>query len=286
MENEAEVTFTLFRIQIIKSNQLSLLNEDTDKKKIIISAINERPELTISEMNWHIGNIAELDNGDGIYFQVGKEFPKIQSVIDDESGDFLPKIDYIAPNTPVILDLRYQVAAIAANSELAQDTRSVAKKIKKLISSSTTIKQINAEFTIDPINDPMGFLEIIMSAEEVTKFQVTYGLPNVWDADDDFQKPFQKTTGNIGASESTAKFKGSNLNKGVIKSLTRAASVIGKRAKAWVKKEGAEKSVPITQESNQVTITSSLPVNSQDMRKQTQILEETRATYERVRQNE
>ncbi len=286
MNNEAGVVFTLFRIQVTKSEQLPLFSGDLDRKEIIVSAINEKPEMLISETLWHIGNINQFDNGRGLYFQVGKEVSKQQSVIDDESGDFLSEINLVAPNTPVVIDLLYQVAAIAGNPELAQDPRSVSNKIKRLMMASAIVKELQVDISIDPINDPMEFLEIVMAADAVTRFQVTYGLPNVWDAENDFQRPFQEAASKLGSTESTAKFKGDDLDRGAIRLLTRAASSVGKRAKAWVKKGLSSKAVPITQEENQVTFTSAPPTDSQDLRKQAQILEEVRTTYERVRQSE
>lgn len=286
MNNETGVVFTLFRIQITKSVQLPLFYRDIDRKEIIVSAINEKPELLISETLWRIGNINLFDDGRGLYFQVGKEVQKQQSVIDDESGDFLSEFNVVAPNTPVIVDLHYQLAAIASSTELAQISRSVSGKIKRLMMSSSIVNELQVDISIDPINDPMEFLEIIMAADAVTKFQVAYGLPNVWDAESDFQKPFQETAGKLGASESTAKFKGDDLDRSAIRQLTKAASAVGKRAKAWVKKGLSSKPIAITQEENQVTFTSTPPVDSHDLRKQSQILRTVRTTYERVRQSE
>lgn len=99
-------------------------------------------------------------------------------------------------------------------------------KLQKLLQATKVIEESRAKVDISVINDPTEFLEQIQAAAAVTKFQVSFSLPNVWDADKDFQQPFQETSREVGAEQAAATFKGEDLQRDSLVKLTRAAAAV------------------------------------------------------------
>jgi hypothetical protein len=247
-DDRGQLLFTLFRAQIHLPGQLSLLSNLRTEPEILKAAILEKPTLQHSRGAWHIGNVKQLPL-DGLYFAIGKELPKQVAFLDDE-GDFHNQSAIFAPNTHVLLDLKYQVLGIAKNSDLSPEPKAVARKLRDLLRATEVVEQTGCKVSIAVIYDPAEFVDMIKEASAVTKFQVSYGLPNVWDAEEDFQKPMQETSKALGSDSATASFSADDLNRDKLVSLTRAATAIGKKAKAWLRRPASSKKIQVTTDKN------------------------------------
>ncbi len=283
MEEPKSLLFTLFRVQVFLPEQLPLLIDYREPREFLKAALLEKPTVEHARGSWHIGNVKDVAPT-GLYFAIGKELPRQVGSL-DQDGDFQNLSTLVAPNTHALLDLHYQVLAIAKNSELAPESKSVAKKLQKLLQATDIIRESEARIDISAIDDPEEFIQLIMGAAAVTKFQVTYGLPNVWDAEEDFQKPFQNASRTLGAEEATAVFKADDLDRDNLVRLTRAAAAVGKRAKAWIKRQPRAKPVAMTPKNRPATHASEPPPQSgsQVVRWANETLLDIRRLYEEIR---
>lgn len=283
MEDQKPLLFTLFRVQVFVPEQLPLFIELREPVEFLKAALLEKPTVDHPRGSWHIGNVAEIPPT-GLYFAIGKQLPRQMGAL-DEAGDFHTLNALVAPNTHVLLDLHYQVLGIAKNSELAPASKTVARKLQNLLQTADVIKQAGAKVDISTIEDPAEFVELLEKVAAVTKFQVSFSLPNVWDAEEDFQRPFQKTSREAGASNSSATFRGDDLERGTLVRLTRAAAAVGKRTKAWVRRTKASKPVPITPKENPAIHASEPPPveASQSVRWASETLLGIRRLYEEIR---
>jgi len=186
-------------------------------------------------------------------FFIGKEQPTRFGTVGAD-GDFHEAEALVAPNTLVVVDLNFQLLAIAHRIELSQSVYAVASRIRTLLASTTVVVETGCTVSVEAINDPTDFIQVLESAAAVVKFKVAYGLPNVWDVDRDFQRPIQDTARVLGAYEGEATFKGDDLRRGPLVRLARASSAIGKRAVAWVQKIAGERVVAVRQENNPVIL--------------------------------
>lgn len=286
MEEQKPLLFTLFRVQIFLPEQLPLLISYREPREFLKAALLEKPTVEHTRGFWHIGNVKDVAPT-GLYFAIGKELPRQVGSLDD-AGDFQNHSTLVAPNTHALLDLHYQVLAIAKNSELAPESRTVARKLQKLLQATSIIRASEARVDISAIDDPEEFIQLIMRAAAVTKFQVTYGLPNVWDAEKDFQQPFQNASRTLGAEEATAVFKADDLDRDSLIKLTRAAAAVGKRAKAWIRRQPKAKPVAMTPKNRPATHASDPPPQnaSQALRWANETLLNIRRLYEEIRSND
>lgn len=244
--------FTLFRIQLHKSRQLQLLANSYPEAEILKQALYEKPSDLVRGHQWRIGNVEDLSD-DAMVFFIGKEQPTRFGTVGAD-GDFHEAEALVAPNTLVVVDLNFQLLAIAHRIELSQSVYAVASRIRTLLASTTVVVDAGCTVSVEAINDPTDFIQVLESAAAVVKFKVAYGLPNVWDVDRDFQRPIQDTAKVLGAYEGEATFKGDDLHRGPLVRLARASSAIGKRAVAWVQKIAGERVVAVRQENNPVIL--------------------------------
>lgn len=285
MEEMQSLKFTLYRIQVFLPSQLPLYVEQKDPKDILRLAFSEKPTKHGNSISWHVGNIFEIGN-EALYFAIGKKLSKRDGNL-DESGDFHSEVRDVAPYTHAVLDLKYQVVAIAHSPELAQSSNSVAAKLSSLLQGTESVSEQSGEVSIKVINDPTEFLSAINDAYAVIRFQVSYGYPNVWDVEKDFQKPFQLTARELGSDESSAVFSSkSDLERKPLEKLVRAAAAIGKKVKASIKKHMGQRAVSMSLNNNPAKISTEVPASSQDMRWALHTINLVRTTYEEIRDRE
>lgn len=284
MDRDEALTFTLFRAQVFLPEQLPLFNQGASPTAILMSALLEKPTVKHQSGNWHIGNVLQLTSF-GLYFAIGRQLPRRLGTL-DQAGDFRNEDTLVAPNTHVLLDLKYQVVAIAKNTDLAPEPAAVARKLQRLLQATEVVQSQRCSVSIDLINDPSEFVDVLLSAVAVTKFQVSFCLPNVWDADEDFQRPFQNTALELGSRESTASFKADDLDRKKLVSLTRAAAAVGKKAKAWVRRGKRKKATMITPTQDPATISTEPMDPSRPVRWADDSLEAVREYYESIRDRE
>ncbi|MBN5015946.1 hypothetical protein JY408_02990 [Stenotrophomonas maltophilia] len=244
-------SFTLFRVQLHKPQQMPLLGVEESEAQILKAALLEKPWDEVRGHTWRIGNVSEV-SGDAMVFFIGKEQPTTFGTVGAD-GDFHEAEAVVAPNTLVVVDLKYQLLAIAHRVQLSQSVYAVASRIRTLLASSRIVRETQCKVSVAAVNDPTDFIRVLETAKAVVKFKVTYGLPNVWDADD-FQKPMQETTRILGADEGAAVFKGDDLRRAPLVRLAKASSAVGKKAVAWVKKSAGDRVVTVKQENNPVIL--------------------------------
>lgn len=244
-------SFTLFRVQLHKPQQMPLLGGEESEAQILKAALLEKPWDEVRGHTWRIGNVSEV-SGDAMVFFIGKEQPTTFGTVGAD-GDFHEAEAVVAPNTLVVVDLKYQLLAIAHRVQLSQSVYAVASRIRTLLASSRVVRETECKVSVAAVNDPTDFIRVLETAKAVVKFKVTYGLPNVWDADD-FQKPMQETTRILGADEGAAVFKGDDLRRSPLVRLAKASSAVGKKAVAWVKKSAGDRVVTVKQENNPVIL--------------------------------
>lgn len=281
MDDRKPLLFTLFRAQVHLPEQLPLLTPLRSPGEILKAALLERPTVQHPRGSWHIGNVTDVPPS-GLYFAIGKQLPKQMGVLDDE-GDFHTHSAIVAPNTHAVLDLHYQVLGIAKNTELAPEPKAVARKLQSLLQATKVVQDHQCKISIGVITDPTEFVEILGKAAAVTKFQVSYGLPNVWDAEEDFQQPIQKTAKALGSDVATATFSGEDLDREKLIKLTRAAAAVGKRAKAWVRRKKNQRPTPVSTKENPATQAADAVDESHPLRWAQATLQAVRLLYEDIR---
>jgi hypothetical protein len=230
---------------------MPLLGVEASEAQILKAALLEKPWDEVRGHVWRVGNVSEV-SGDSMVFFIGKEQPTTFGTVGAD-GDFHDAEAVVAPNTLVVVDLKYQLLAIAHRVQLSQSVYAVASRIRTLLASSQIVRETECKVSVAAVNDPTDFIRVLETAQAVVKFKVTYGLPNVWDADD-FQKPMQETTRILGADEGAAVFKGDDLRRGPLVRLAKASSAVGKKAVAWVKKSAGDRVVPVKQNNNPVIL--------------------------------
>lgn len=276
---DRELTWTLFRVQLHRAPQRTFWS-DFSPSRVLTLALAEKPTITSYNVDWHIGNVDALDGG--TYFAIGRKLPKEMGHL-DESGDFVYEPRVVAPYTHALLDHEYQVLAIASNADLGVNPAAIAGKIRMLLGQTEAVAQVGAFVAVDLIKDPGEFLQKITAADWVTKYQVTFRLPNVWDAEKDFQRPAQETAEALKAEQAEATFKGQDLDRGRLVDLTRAAVAVGQRAKAWIRNGPAQRARKISTGDDPVRIQTEGFDPSQSMRSGSGILAEIRWAYQRIR---
>jgi len=232
------ITFYLYRLKIERSKEPGFFDDTTSTpSEIIRAAIEEKPFKEIRKGNtWHIGNIEQIGRT-GLFFAFGRVTKSIVEKFDEEAGDFIEEPEEQAPYTYVILDLEYQVCAVAHKYKIAPRVSQIANNLAKLLNETNKAKDNNLTLVMAEISDPHEFLEYVRSAHVIRKFDVGFSPPNPWDVEEDFQKPMEKYLEVSGGSKGKTTIQGGNLEKGPIEKLAAAAAATGNSASAQLQQE-------------------------------------------------
>jgi hypothetical protein len=182
---------------------------------------------------WHIGNLTHIDR-DALFFALGRTTRSQLETFDESSGDFVDTTYENAPYTYALVDLHFQVCAIAAKLRLAKSPVGIANRLAQVLNLSRTAKDFELEFTIDAISDPAEFIELLDSAIRIRSFSIEFAPPNPWDAEKDFQQPMQRLLEATHSTSGKTSIKGDYLDKEPLKGLARAAAAAGDNAQAWL----------------------------------------------------
>jgi hypothetical protein len=229
------IDFHLFRTKVHKGPQLTLFEPDEKPSKILFDLINSKPSAELRKgYMWHIGNVARIQRG-GLYFALGRTTSSTVERYDSGKGDFLEEEFETAPYTHVLIDLTFQVAAIAKKTRLMPTVNGIAHQLEKLINGS--IENINKSIRVEisAINDPYDFIHHIREAYSVMRFSLEFGLPNPWDVEKDFQKPMEKLLEESDGDKGKTSVSGTDLNRETLEKLTRSAAATGNDAQAIIK---------------------------------------------------
>lgn len=232
--------FQLFRIQVVYALPLFKTGKEFKKPSEILKETIlafSRAEFS-KEATWRIGNV-QVINGEGIYLRLGKTSKSTLEIF--ENGKFQDQIFETAPYTHVVIDLKYEICAIAKKTKLAPKTKTIANHFKRLLNKSVKAKELGVEFNIDEIKDPQDFIFYLKTAYAVSKFRLTFKRPNAWDVSKDFIEPLQKGLAEVDGTQGTVEVKGQELNVETLEELTRSVASTGDTAIAWLQLEAGAK---------------------------------------------
>jgi hypothetical protein len=183
------IDFHIFRVKLVKSAQGLLFHPEITSSQVFLSALSEKPSVELySGHYWHIGNVEQIGEATG-YFAVGRTTKSIIEKFDEETKNFVEEEYQQSPYTHVVYDAEIGLLAIARKSRLSPTVRGIARKIEKLLTLTSVVKNYEIEVAIDYLRDPQTFLALLESAYTITRFTATFGGPNPFDADEYFQKP-------------------------------------------------------------------------------------------------
>lgn len=235
----SDIEYSLFKIKFIKTRQYDLFNSNyLTPRDFFILSIDEKPSFEMKNGDkWHIGNIDKFSRSTG-YFAVGRTTIGKSSDFDEVSGNFIDVESEESAYTHCVFNAELGFLGIAKDSDLT-GVNTVAKHLEKLLSNSNTVKRNNITIEILPIRDPQNFLSQISAAYRVLKFTASFRSPNPFDADEHFQKPLSGYLSMSEGESGKTEIQGKNLNKEVLKEVTRSTVATGNEASARI--EDSEK---------------------------------------------
>jgi hypothetical protein len=237
------VNFELFRIKVLGTEQTSLLWPAMTKAGLILEMISGRPSLELrKDHTWHIGNPVRLDDS-GMYFRIGRITKTILERFDSVTGDFLEEPFEEAPYTHAFVDLDLEVAGIAAKSRLAPTAVGIANKLQEILQRSEPARLRRLDIEVEPIVDPDDFIQQLRDAYAITRFSVTFGRPNPFDVNQDFQGPLERFLNEASGETGRATISGKNLKSGPLEEIARSAAATGQDATASLRTSKGSKPV-------------------------------------------
>jgi len=271
------IVFHLFRVKVLPLKQMILFERKGSPSQILRETILSFPSFEFRKGKvWQIGNVTQIDEH-GIYFRVGRTSKSTLEIYRD--GNFVDQQFDAAPYTHVLLDMQLELCAIARKSRLSPKPKGIAGQLNRVLNQSTKAKEFGARFEIVEINDPHDFLIHIRSAYSITKFWITFSLPNIFDTDD-FIKPMQRLLKETSGESGKTELKGDSLNPENLEALTRSAASAGNDAGAVLQPERDRKRVWKFLRGNPVTITQEELSNQEEM---LGLLGQMRQIYEQIR---
>lgn len=184
---------------------------------------------------WHIGNATEIPDG-GIFFALGREAVVKSQQFNEGKREFEEVEQAQAPFTVGVYDKETQAAGILIRPGVSMSPREVATKVQHLLESVGLAQQHNMQIVVDPIPDPQGFIEILLSASRITRFEFDFSVPNPPDDEKYVQRPLKEYAKRVGAVEGKAALKGPSLDANELADLTRAVAAEGDQATASVER--------------------------------------------------
>jgi len=231
----SEHEYHLYRAKFIKPAQEHLFNPGITPSEIFQASILECPEHSINESTiWHIGNIEKIDEHRGL-FAIGKTTRRTTEKYDDASKSFYITDEEASPYTNVVFDSNLGLLAIRKKTQLAAHTKSIAQKLKSLLSNASIVKDLSIDVLVEHIPDPTDFITKINSAYAITYFKSSFTGPNPIDADKVFQKPLSVYCQTIGGENGTIAVFGKSLSAEVVEAVAHSSAATANSATAKVK---------------------------------------------------
>ncbi len=269
--------FQLFRIKVLASDQMRLLNDALGPRELLSQVLASRPEAELRPATWHIGNIERLDDA-GLYFRVGKTTRATIEAYRD--GVFQDEEFEISPYTHALLDLDLELAAIAKKARLAPKTAGIARQLSRLLNEAPLVRQQDATVEISDIQDPEDFITYIREAYSIFKFSMSFSRPNPFDANQDFVQPLQKCLAESNGEKGKVEMKGEALKSAPLEELARSAATTGDDASARLK--SSQRARPVTRHLKGKAVTVSEEDVAQPEQKR-DLLRQIREIYRRIR---
>lgn len=224
--------FQLFRGKVTTAKQGDFF-VSRSPTAVLRQALEAKPTAELRRGHeWHIGNLQQLDE-QSYYFAIGRVTKRTVQLWDNEAESFTDAEYDGAPYTHAIADLGLELFAIAKKPELAPTTNGIARKLARLLEMAAN-DSMGSRCSIDlaPIIDPTDFLESLRTAYAIQRFSATFGLPNPWDVEKDFQKPIEDFTREVGGDKTKTTVSGANLDAHKLQDVTRSAAATGSDVQA------------------------------------------------------
>jgi hypothetical protein len=231
-----------------------LFDQEKTSPDILREVLLSKPSKELKKgFVWHIGNVTEINDA-GIYFAIGRTTKSIVERYDEVDKNFVEEDFETSPYTHAILDLKYQVLAVASKSRLSPKAKAIAKQFEKLANDTLIVKSLKRKVEVAELNDPETFISHIQRAYSVVHFSMNFGEPNPWDVNKDFQKPMQSLLHEASGTRGRTSISGPDLDRELIEELTRATASTGNTAKAIVKSSKELKGVTKYLKANPVAL--------------------------------
>lgn len=275
----------MFNIHILRIKceglpQGDFLRETSDRIIVIGQSFEARPTADVGRgTEWHIGNVEAMKSGP-VSFAMGRTQAVKTPQFDQATHNFLEEEAMRAPFTIGVFDPETQACGIIRKSGVSQSASEIAGKLARLLNAAPFARQSNSVIVVEPITDPVDFIEAIRQAAAVTRFSFTVSRPNPQDVNRLIQEPAKEFTKEAGGDRSKVEVEGDSLNKDLLEDVAKAVAADGQQAVASVRPEGGGPARRIQLSGNPV-IERVEPGKSSSVFES--ILEGTRRAYYRIR---
>lgn len=260
--------------------QGDLLRTPGDSAEIITRSLEAKPDADVGRGSvWHIGNLNHFDEG-GISFAMGRKQAITVQQFDDITHDFMEEEAMRAPFTLGVFDPQLQICGVIRKSGVSQNATEISGKLAALLNAAPFARQANSKILVEPIPDPVGFLQAIRSARAVLRFSFTVSRPNPMDVDRLIQGPAKDFTEKVDGEKSRVETDGPELNKDVIEDVAGAVAADGEQAVATIRPSEGGPSKRVHLAGNPIVEGVDVAPNSSAL---VAILEASRRAYRRVR---
>jgi hypothetical protein len=228
----------VLRIKCETLPQADFLRSTRDPVDVISRSFEGKPTADVGRgSEWHIGNIENIES-EGIGFAMGRTQAVKSPRFDTVNHDFLEEEAMRAPFTIGVFDKSTQTCGIIRKTGVSQSSSEIAGKLQILLNSAGVAAESNSHIVVDPIPDPVSFIEAIRDAEAVTRFSFTVTRPNPQDVNRLIQKPAEEFTEAIDGEKARIEVEGDSLNKSVVEDVAKATAAVGETATANIRPAG------------------------------------------------
>lgn len=240
------VEYHLYRTKFIKPAQVDLFREELSAREMLEKGLAEKPSVALRRSNvWHIGNVEYFDDGEG-RFAIGRTTLTTVEKFDTRTGNFTELIDDSGPYTFVYFDSKLGLLGIGKKSRVANDVKSIGRKIQKLLSTTLLVQQNKIDVRVEFIRDPEGFLKKIYSAYSIKRFKATFTGPNPVDADELFQRPMSYYCQQMNGDQGNVIVSGDSLNEDAVAAVAKSTAATANDAFALIQQARGERPVTIS----------------------------------------
>jgi hypothetical protein len=232
----------MFHIHILRVKceglpQGDFLREASNPITVITQSFEARPTADVGRNSeWHIGNV-EVTRSGSISFAMGRTQAVKTPQFDETTHNFLEEEAMRAPFTLGVFDHETQACGIIRKSGVSQSTSEIAGKLSRLLNAAPFARQANSVIVVEPIPDPVNFIEAIRRSEAVTRFSFTVSKPNPQDVNRLIQGPAKEFTKEIGGVQTRVEVEGDSLDKDLIEDVTKAVAADGQNASASIRSQ-------------------------------------------------
>jgi len=233
----------MFYIHVLRIKCESLAQADffgvtRDPVDIITRSFEAKPTADVGRgSEWHIGNVEPVEQS-AIGFAMGRTQAVKSPQFDSVSHNFLEEEAMRAPFTIGVFDKDTQTCGIIRKTGVSQSSSEIAGKLQTLLNAVSIARDSNSHIVVDPIPDPIGFVDAIRDSEAVTRFSFTVTRPNPHDVDRLIQRPAEEFTEAADGQRTRVEVEGESLNKDLIEDVAKAVAAVGETAAANIRPQG------------------------------------------------